>query len=775
MAIYRTGQASMDAQGYITGYETKWREQLTLIRPGATIFFIDAPFQAAVISEVISDTQIRAITTGGAEIGRSNYIILLHDSITVDGLAQDVAETLRYYQSKETQIEEAIEFFKNFDLQKLIDLRDETVRNAVSAAQSEQNALQQANRAETEADRAHQAVVGYQGWKYERTVNAPVGAEDAKYYPVIFQEKNVGDMSHLGVFFQISTRNITGNHPYNSASFAGYARTSGWSDGVDSVYGNFTIYQKDERTIDSILMPAKATEKAFAVYIRGGAFPVRIHCESNIDVVVPTSDYAPDGFVENATVFKFGATDPGAECTEVRAMVLTNTGFYAINDYVIRDILLFRDGLGLGERQIPRFSDLDLVHQYSGADELSGILNLHAKGDDGVSRGYSRVYAEKQTGLWKTTIHTANNEGDKHAYLQFDEDSNLSGLNYVEINGAGGLYSNGWITAKQAMRVGCGTADGGNKDIYLTNAAGDGGAWGWVNLLQGNWHSGYWQLGAVSGDAANIAHTKLLINNQGTDAKEFRFHNDYGGYVTAQRGFNGQCIQGSWGLEWDFMGSPFHANSVQNNDGGWSPIVSGGSVSTGGYSMRAGFGVISNGNAAWPDVTIKLNGDGRYHRAYNFSYSGSIYSWGNDPWGGNYDFARNPTSDRDLKHDIKYTDGKESYDRVMQWLPAMFKYNGSDVQRFGLIAQDLLKIDPQYVKLVPGSPVFEDVIGVDENGEEYIDRQIETDRNDDTLALDSNVMLTDMACAMVYMGGMIEKQQKEIDELKAAVAALLNK
>lgn len=134
MAIYRSGQASMDAQGYITGYETKWREQLTLIRPGATIFFIDAPFQAAVISEVISDTQIRAITTGGAEIGRSNYIILLHDSITVDGLAQDVAETLRYYQSKETQIEEAIEFFKNFDLKQLQDLANQVKGDAEKTA-----------------------------------------------------------------------------------------------------------------------------------------------------------------------------------------------------------------------------------------------------------------------------------------------------------------------------------------------------------------------------------------------------------------------------------------------------------------------------------------------------------------------------------------------------------------------------------------------------------------------------------------------------------------
>ena len=70
MAIYRTGQASMDAQGYITGYDTKWREQLTLIRPGATIVFLTQPLQIAVITEVINDTSIRAITTGGAVVAR---------------------------------------------------------------------------------------------------------------------------------------------------------------------------------------------------------------------------------------------------------------------------------------------------------------------------------------------------------------------------------------------------------------------------------------------------------------------------------------------------------------------------------------------------------------------------------------------------------------------------------------------------------------------------------------------------------------------------------
>lgn len=142
MAIYRTGQASMDAQGYITGYDTKWREQLTLIRPGATIVFLTQPLQIAVITEVINDTSIRAITTGGAVVARSNYAILLHDSITVDGLAQDVAETLRYYQSKETIIEEAIDFLKDFDLKALQDLVNQ-VKDAAENTSADRAATEQ--------------------------------------------------------------------------------------------------------------------------------------------------------------------------------------------------------------------------------------------------------------------------------------------------------------------------------------------------------------------------------------------------------------------------------------------------------------------------------------------------------------------------------------------------------------------------------------------------------------------------------------------------------
>lgn len=137
MAIYRKGQASMDADGYITGYGTNWKTALTLIRPGATIVFATNPVAYATISEIVNDTSLRATSTGGAVVPQSDYVILLHDSITVDGLAQDVAETLRYYQGQETMCQEFVEFLKNFEWQKLEAIDAKVKENAAAAAASE--------------------------------------------------------------------------------------------------------------------------------------------------------------------------------------------------------------------------------------------------------------------------------------------------------------------------------------------------------------------------------------------------------------------------------------------------------------------------------------------------------------------------------------------------------------------------------------------------------------------------------------------------------------
>ncbi|QVD49061.1 putative tail tip protein [Escherichia phage UAE_MI-01] len=121
------------------------------------------------------------------------------------------------------------------------------------------------------------------------------------------------------------------------------------------------------------------------------------------------------------------------------------------------------------------------------------------------------------------------------------------------------------------------------------------------------------------------------------------------------------------------------------------------------------------------------------------------------------EFQKAPLSDRDLKKEIQYTDGEESYNRVRQWLPAMFKYKESDVQRYGLIAQDLARIDPEYVHLLPGYAIYEDVKGVDEEGNEVVVDRKEIGYTDDVLSLDSNVLLMDLCAAFVHLLHKVEK------------------
>lgn len=149
MALYRKGQASLDAQGYVTGYNTNWRESLTLIRAGATIIFNTNPISYATVNEVISDTSLRVVDSAGAVIPRGDYAILLHDSITVDGLAQDVAETLRYYQGKENEFARLIEIIKNMDPDEM--------------GKWLEGVKKEADRAAAEAGKAHQSSLTAQG------------------------------------------------------------------------------------------------------------------------------------------------------------------------------------------------------------------------------------------------------------------------------------------------------------------------------------------------------------------------------------------------------------------------------------------------------------------------------------------------------------------------------------------------------------------------------------------------------------------------------------
>ena len=260
MALYREGKAALAADGTVTGTGTKWQSSLSLIRPGATIIFLSSPIQMAVVNKVVSDTEIKAITTNGAVVASTDYAILLSDSLTVDGLAQDVAETLRYYQSQETAIADAVDSFKDFDFELFKNLANQAKADSeaanVSAANaadsesaaktsetnaktSENNAKSSENAAKTSeiaAENARDAAVAAQ----QESENA---AAESKNY--VLQASEVGNMfsdeaaglaaTSNGQFFQV---------PQGSGSFVSFKlfkNNNGVAEEVAQVPGSAAI------------------------------------------------------------------------------------------------------------------------------------------------------------------------------------------------------------------------------------------------------------------------------------------------------------------------------------------------------------------------------------------------------------------------------------------------------------------------------------------------------------------------------------------------------
>lgn len=412
MAIYRQGQASMDAQGYVTGYDTKWREQLTLIRPGATIFFLTQPLQAAVITEVISDTSIRAITTGGEVVQQTNYLILLHDSLTVDGLAQDVAETLRYYQSKETEIAEAIEFFKDFDLDGLKDLVNQVKESAQQVAtdraateqlkndtqQIKDSAVAELNQIKADTDAIKTQTQQIKDSAITETESIKQEAFDAR------------DQAELA-------RDTAGNHAVeanNAKSDAETARDEArqWAQQLHPE----NLLHKDQNLND-------LTDKAEARKV------LQVQAVISND---PASHSTPgdyNSFTNPQASYELRIANNG----EWRVASNSDNATYALSIGAGGTGATTPDGvrhnLGLATNHIPVFLGVNLDNNYG---EASGILYLRNKNAEGVQLSYSRVYNEIIGGTAKATIQVTREGGDTN-YYQFDESGNAINYNTITI------------------------------------------------------------------------------------------------------------------------------------------------------------------------------------------------------------------------------------------------------------------------------------------------------------------------------------------------------
>lgn len=140
--IYTTGTIAISGNT-VTGTGTNFSAPLSLIRVGCTLIAIGNPVQIFTITEIKSGTELSVTPAANPAIAAgTKFSILLTDSISVDGLAQDVAETLRYYQGQETEIAAAVEWWRDFGGdgqmdQLLSDIRAETAQSTANAQKTE--------------------------------------------------------------------------------------------------------------------------------------------------------------------------------------------------------------------------------------------------------------------------------------------------------------------------------------------------------------------------------------------------------------------------------------------------------------------------------------------------------------------------------------------------------------------------------------------------------------------------------------------------------------
>lgn len=167
-----------------------------------------------------------------------------------------------------------------------------------------------------------------------------------------------------------------------------------------------------------------------------------------------------------------------------------------------------------------------------------------------------------------------------------------------------------------------------------------------------------------------------------------------------------------------------------------------------GYELCTGLGALGTGTAAWPaTILMQTANDTNFGaRIWSFSMSsGDLACSGSGAQPGSYIFTKAATSDRNLKRDIEYNDGLQSYENIKKIMPCSFIYNDDEKERVrrGVIAQDVREIDTDYVKEVPN--FFDD---------------------SSTLALDTNVILLDTLLALKVAILKIEELEGVVEQLQ---------
>lgn len=737
MALYRTGTAAMSAAGKITGTGTKWKQALSLIRTGATIVLLPGGVpKFAVISEIISDTEMNAIATDGGAVANSPYVIFLNDSLTVDGMAQDVAETLRYYQSKETVIQDAIDFFENYDFDKLKVIADQIKANADAAKTSETNAktsetnakayenasntsknaaaasataadasktaaagsattsTQQADRAKTEADRAQSANPDNQLKKAENLNDLANKGTARSNLQVVYQRGNtLGADDNLnsfhgltsGEYFQTQNVNATtaNNYPI------GYA-------------GSLKVYKTSAGTTTGCV-------QEYRVY-NGSRVFIRQFDGTNWTKWV---EIITSGDPENARL-------------------LLQTVYQSGSSLTATDNLNNFDGSAVGEYYNSSNSNATTANNYpttrAGSLKVYNSTRVSSGIDAGACIQEYRTHntnqlflRNKSVGVWSPWVEfsTADNS-------IFKAPTSLSSENLNYLNGTKiGEYYQGF-SASATPANNYPTQIAGGLKVYNTTRGGSGG-----------------NLACVQEYRTYVGNRLFMRNldNTGNWSPWVEFFSSGNGISTDKFIETTGSISGSL-LAIGNSNYPALRYNLRYTDGTAIPDTTVGKVTMLETTMLPG-GTVSNvnlfrrkgDNSTTDQIAIKLP-----------DTSGTL--------------ALQGTSGIEYKHDVKDADYSEAVARIDSLRMVNFVYNDDEQNRvrFGVIAEEAELTAPQYIK--HNQEQYEDILNDDGEkvGAKYRDRP----------SVDNNPIVMDLL-------GYVKDLRREIDALKAEVSELKSK
>lgn len=732
MALYREGKAAMAADGTVTGTGTKWQSSLSLIRPGATIMFLSSPIQMAVVNKVVSDTEIKAITTKGAVVASSDYAILLSDSLTVDGLAQDVAETLRYYQSQETVIADAVDFFKTFDFESLQNLANQVKADSQSAGASataakasetaaktsETNAKASENKAKTSETNAKAsetaAKTSETNAKASETAaktseanakssenkaktsetNAKASETAAKTSETNAKEsENKAKISETNAKASETAAKTSETNAKASETAANSAKT----DAQTAKGQTQNLYNQTVDLVAGVEAPDKipgsgagrkwikianvkntSESYAFAQFIVGGA-----------------SDFG----VTNLPVYVFSFSGRGLPGTLV--------GYNVDEHFTQRTLIAARNSsrnvnIGVVKKEDNSFDVY--LHARTGYTPTMWLNRLNVQANNGLITG---PIIDRTGYAWITT---------EPAGIVYNSPSDYLMANDGTIPRT---YSANTFSQPQAISV-----PGGNATLTLNGCA----------------------------VRANNSDVLVLSTPSGSEGMMFRPNGD--------TSVNGQMtISGNGDV---LVNGTVKSNAVvsTNGDAFIARPVRDPSASNGQGRAAPGFRSCFNaaagpGQAYWRfdeevgynhRISFYLDGYGSATQVWQMLNNGGIWNStrGDVSWAG--------TSDLRYKDNVVDYDGLQSLANIKAMRMIKFTYKDDDRkrERRGVAAQQIMEIDPCYVKNSRGSYV-------NENGEKVVIEK---------LLLDTNPLLMDALCAIKALSAQVDELKEEIKNLK---------